>query len=1200
MKNKGFFNETKQEEKPKKKATKSNCEKCKLSKEPFPLKGKGKLKILIINESFGSYYSTIKEFINDMGFDFNNDFYYMGAISCEVNKIKAVQLSACREEILLKTIDKLKPKCIIPIGKNAIQGLIGHRLVGRIGTGIAIKDFIQEYIPDQVLKTWICPMWHPSDYIFENSYGGTKYDEVIINQNKKILKKAIAYSKKECPVYDFESQCKTTMKEETAIKIINKYLNKDIFAFDYETTGLKPYRKGQKITTVSLSDGNVSYAFPFFESDEFKNKWIELMQSKSKKIAHNVKFENVWTKEKCNTWVKNLKQDTIIRAHGIDNRKKTGLKYLSYVKFGIIGYDEEIEKYIVGIPKDVEEYGTNAFNTMDKAPLKEALLYNAMDSLIEFKLWEDQEKHIDDHIRKGIDFFSSSIEEIAKMEHAGFNYKTDEAKKDYDTLTKKMNALEKDVLNSSEMKKWDKPNQFRLSAPSDLTYLLFTKLKYKVKVTTATGKPKADVETLQQYNLPLIKMCLQWRKLKKIRDTYLSGFLTESINDKIHTSIWLNKVDTYRSCIAKGSLILAAQDFIKYPNGIPIEEIKTGDYIYCFNKNLKLVIKKVLWSGKTGHKKVIRIHYNSGKGGKGYLDVTPEHKIRILNGEYIRADELLDNDLRDKTNPNWKWQPKVRVLSCKRKGDRLFATNCDEELEHRKIYEYFSGEKLTIKDIIHHKDGNHINHSFNNLEKMDSVKHALTHYPETIGTEESKKRSIKIVKRNHKLGVYIYKKGKENNNSLRLTKEDCLNAIKKSKGILTNVPYDFDSFKNNCKWNNIDINKELFFWNKGKFYLDKQLIFSTIKKYGFSKSLLILQIGYFKLKKLCDIYNIQYERGWKNQNGFEQKHIVTLNNHVITKIEYLNEQVDVYDIEVEDEHNFIANEICVHNSCSEPNLQNVPSRDAEVMNLIRKNMVAKKGFKLAEYDYKAMEASIIACYNNDPKWIEYVSNPENDMHRDIGSKLFLKKKEDVTKLERFASKNGFVFPTVYGSYWKNTATSIWEMIDDETRKWISNKNIKTLDDFKEHVKRIERWFWEDQFPVGFEWMNKTIADYNQKGFIELFTGFRCYGPLTRNQIINYRVQGTASHCKLWTLKNVSKQLTKNKNKSNIILEVHDSIIPNVHPTEEKTLDYLMWDYGTQKIREHWDWLNVPLFIEKKISKVNGNWAEMETIGLLKG
>ena len=219
------------------------------------------------------------------------------------------------------------------------------------------------------------------------------------------------------------------------------------------------------------------------------------------------------------------------------------------------------------------------------------------------------------------------------------------------------------------------------------------------------------------------------------------------------------------------------------------------------------------------------------------------------------------------------------------------------------------------------------------------------------------------------------------------------------------------------------------------------------------------------------------------------------------------------------------------------------------MQLIRKCFVPKPGCKLGEFDYKAMEAAVIACYNKDPKWIEYIENPNNDMHRDMAAKIYIKDKKDVSKNDRFLGKNGFVFPTVCGSYWKNTAVNLWDC-EKETKDHLKSKGIKTLDDFREHIHNVEDWFWFEQFPVGYEWMNKTLADYEKKGYIELYTGFRCYAPMSRNQVINYRIQGTASHCKLWTLQQVSHELIKKKMKSRIMLEIHDSIIPNIYPEED--------------------------------------------------
>ena len=59
-----------------------------------------------------------------------------------------------------------------------------------------------------------------------------------------------------------------------------------------------------------------------------------------------------------------------------------------------------------------------------------------------------------------------------------------------------------------------------------------------------------------------------------------------------------------------------------------------------------------------------------------------------------------------------------------------------------------------------------------------------------------------------------------------------------------------------------------------------------------------------------------------------------LSNHNIYKIEYLESVYQVYDLEVEQYHNFIAGELCVHN-CSEPNLQQIPSHNKEIRMMFR-------------------------------------------------------------------------------------------------------------------------------------------------------------------------------------------------------------------------------------------------------------------------
>lgn len=57
-------------------------------------------------------------------------------------------------------------------------------------------------------------------------------------------------------------------------------------------------------------------------------------------------------------------------------------------------------------------------------------------------------------------------------------------------------------------------------------------------------------------------------------------------------------------------------------------------------------------------------------------------------------------------------------------------------------------------------------------------------------------------------------------------------------------------------------------------------------------------------------------------------------NHTVSSVRPCG-KYDVYDIEVEEYHNFIANEICVHNSSSSPNLQNIPSKHTDIRHMFR-------------------------------------------------------------------------------------------------------------------------------------------------------------------------------------------------------------------------------------------------------------------------
>ncbi len=231
--------------------------------------------------------------------------------------------------------------------------------------------------------------------------------------------------------------------------------------------------------------------------------------------------------------------------------------------------------------------------------------------------------------------------------------------------------------------------------------------------------------------------------------------------------------------------------------------------------------------------------------------------------------------------------------------------------------------------------------------------------------------------------------------------------------------------------------------------------------------------------------------------------------------------------------------------------------------------------------------------------IKYIEDPRNDMHRDTGCDIFIKTKDSLTKEERQIAKNGFVFPEFYGSYFEQVAPDIWDDAGAETKAHLKDEGIRNLKDFTAHIQDVEDKFWGERFPVYAEWKKKTYKDYLKKGYVDLFTGFRCYGPMKRNEVVNYPIQGSAFHCLLWTFLMVAEEMERLEMESMKMGEIHDSSVDSIHPDEEAEVDRMMWDHVTNKIREYWDWIIVPLSIEKARSEVDGNWASMEDCGILK-
>ena len=302
-------------------------------------------------------------------------------------------------------------------------------------------------------------------------------------------------------------------------------------------------------------------------------------------------------------------------------------------------------------------------------------------------------------------------------------------------------------------------------------------------------------------------------------------------------------------------------------------------------------------------------------------------------------------------------------------------------------------------------------------------------------------------------------------------------------------------------------------------------------------------------------------------------------------------------------------------SSYDPNFQNLPKRDPKAMKTIRGAIYPSKGNQLLEVDYGGVEVCIGEAYHEDKTMLKYITDPKTDMHRDMAQEIFrLKKFDQDSKMHDFlrsATKNGFVFPEFYGDYYKPCAESLicgWGEIEEGKFKpkegvkkeglYLSDlliKNgFKNYTSFENHIKDIEKDFWGKRFKGYAKWKDDWYADYMTKGYIDMKTGFRCSGVMTKNHVTNYPIQGAAFHCLLWSFIQLDKVLYSGGWKSRLIGQIHDSLILDVYPPELEKLMKIIQRITTVDLRKHWDWINVPLIIDAEICGIDKSWAEKNT------
>jgi DNA polymerase-1 len=260
--------------------------------------------------------------------------------------------------------------------------------------------------------------------------------------------------------------------------------------------------------------------------------------------------------------------------------------------------------------------------------------------------------------------------------------------------------------------------------------------------------------------------------------------------------------------------------------------------------------------------------------------------------------------------------------------------------------------------------------------------------------------------------------------------------------------------------------------------------------------------------------------------------------------------------------------VTYRSSSDGPNLQNFPKRDEEANNVVRTGIRVPKGYQLMGADFGAMEVRGFAWYSKDPTLINELNNgmdPHGIWAEYLG-------------ISRFDAKNAFVFPLIYGSYWKS--------IHKEIRfRGYTDVSI-------ERVQSAEKKFW-DKYHYAKEWQERLIRNYYQTGYVETYLGFKRRGILTRNQIVNYPIQATCFHMLVWSYMVLDKIQEQEGWETLQIGQIHDENLFRLKSEELTHVGRTVERVMTKDILEEFDWINVPPIAEFSISYPEGTWAVMK-------
>ncbi len=258
-------------------------------------------------------------------------------------------------------------------------------------------------------------------------------------------------------------------------------------------------------------------------------------------------------------------------------------------------------------------------------------------------------------------------------------------------------------------------------------------------------------------------------------------------------------------------------------------------------------------------------------------------------------------------------------------------------------------------------------------------------------------------------------------------------------------------------------------------------------------------------------------------------------------------------------------------SSTNPNLQNIPIRDAEGREIRKAFTASDDDHLFLSADYSQIELRIMAALSKDESMMKAFQNNE-DIHSTTSSKIYKVPLDEVSSDMRRKAKTAN-FGIIYGI----SAFGLSERLN------ISRTEAKQL---------IDGYF--ENFPNVKKYMNDSIDLAREKGFVETIMGRRRYlkdinsanavvrGVAERNAI-NAPIQGSAADIIKLAMINIWNELKTQKLQAKMTLQVHDELNFDVPKSEVEQVQQIVKEQMEKAVE-----IGLPLTVEMNSAS---NWLE---------